>query len=563
MATRSSSDVGADADGSSSRRGGRNVRPDLPATLVGRIVDLYVDAGLSTYRIAQEIGIDRQRVNRTLHRAGVPISPRGRNRSRPLRFADDPSEAELRRLYEEERLTTPAIGRMLGIPDRRVRERLARYGIERRHRGGRDRRDRIDVAPADINDLYVTQELPADEVGGQLGVSLRIVLRAAHSHGFAVRPGGAPSLTTPNIRLIDALYRDPEVRRTLRFHRVPLVKTSGALSERFPRPVPLTPSLVTDLYIDCGLSSFQIELVTGQPSITILRTLAQVGIERTASRRPVSVPEALEGTAPDSTDPIGRRAAPGHAERILWRFGRRGLGPARLSPRPSRLVAFVGPISLAAAVARMALPGTTRGRAHHGQRPRGRRLRISPNGATPSVTYVLSYFPAGGAGWSCTIVPSTARSSPSLPGTRGSLTPQPVHLSCISSPLARVPASRNSAGVRADLRARMSLATPECETTRPSVGRVLRSLRAANTRELKASGSSAPYSSTISLAERARFGIPVASPISCPASRSSISTRFSIPSSSRISSAVSVARPSGEHTIQLVADGSAAAATRA
>ena len=146
MATRSSSDVGADADGSSSRRGGRNVRPDLPATLVGRIVDLYVDAGLSTYRIAQEIGIDRQRVNRTLHRAGVPISPRGRNRSRPLRFADDPSEAELRRLYEEERLTTPAIGRMLGIPDRRVRERLARYGIERRHRGGRDRRDRIDVA---------------------------------------------------------------------------------------------------------------------------------------------------------------------------------------------------------------------------------------------------------------------------------------------------------------------------------------------------------------------------------------------------------------------------------
>ena len=27
--------------------------------------------------------------------------------------------------------------------------------------------------PADINDLYVTQELPADEVGGQLGVSLK------------------------------------------------------------------------------------------------------------------------------------------------------------------------------------------------------------------------------------------------------------------------------------------------------------------------------------------------------------------------------------------------------
>jgi hypothetical protein len=253
---------------------------DAPATMVGWIVDLYVEGGLSTYSIAQQVGIDRQRVTRILHRANVPISPRGRNRTRPLRIADDPSAQELHRLYVEEGLSTPAIGLMLGIPDRRVRERLARYGIERRHRGAWDRRDRVEVAPDDINDLYVRKELPADEVGNHLGVSLRIVLRAAHSHGFAVRPGGAPSLSTPDIQLIEALYGDRVVARTLRRHRVPLVKAPGLLWERFPRPVPLTTALLTELYIDCGLSSFQIELVTGQPSMTILRHLAKAGIER-------------------------------------------------------------------------------------------------------------------------------------------------------------------------------------------------------------------------------------------------------------------------------------------
>jgi transposase-like protein len=265
-------------------RGSPNVGPNdgtgLPAAMVGRIVDLYVDGGFSTYRIAQEIGIDRQRVTRILHRAGVPISPKGRNRARPPRVDDDPTEQELRRLYVEERLTTPAIGRLLGIPDRRVRERLARYGIERRHRGAWDRRDRIEVAPDDIDDLYVRKELPADEVGNHLGVSLRIVLRSAHSHGFAVRPGGAPSLSTPDIQLIEALYGDPEVRRVLRSHLVPVVTVPGLLWERFPRPVPLTASLLKDLYLGCGLSSFQIEMVTGQPSMTILRKLAQADVER-------------------------------------------------------------------------------------------------------------------------------------------------------------------------------------------------------------------------------------------------------------------------------------------
>jgi hypothetical protein len=67
------------------------------------------------------------------------------------------------------------------------------------------------------------------------------VLQSAHSYGFPVRVGGAPSLSEPDIELIDALYHDADVARTLRTYRVPEMRMGGPLWERFPSPVPLTP----------------------------------------------------------------------------------------------------------------------------------------------------------------------------------------------------------------------------------------------------------------------------------------------------------------------------------
>ena len=265
--------------------------PDVPAPiersvvrstaeLVGHVVDLYVFAGLSTYHIARQLGVDRQRVNRMLRRAGVDIAPRGRGRPRPSTRERAPGEAELRRLYVDQRMTTPAIGRLLGIPERRVRIQLARYGIERRHRGGWDRADRLDVDRDEVEALYVHHALSADSAAAVIGVPLQAVLRSAHNHGLPVRPGcAAPEDATP-VQLIQALYDDPWVPRTLLSHGVPIVRSSGTLCERFPNPTPLTPSLLRDLYLRCGLSSFQIELVTGQPSATILRKLEAAGVER-------------------------------------------------------------------------------------------------------------------------------------------------------------------------------------------------------------------------------------------------------------------------------------------
>lgn len=254
-------------------------------TVAQRAVDLYVGAGLSTYGIARQLGIDRQRVARMLHKAGVDVAARGRGRPRPSARAAAPSEEELRRLYVDRRMSTPAIGRLLGIPERRLRVQLARYGIDRRHRGGWDRRDRVDVEPEHVRELYVRHALSAGAAGSAEGVSLQVVLRAAHSHGLPVRPGCAAPAGAAPVHLIEALYDDPWVARALRAHAVPIVPSPGALWERFPRPAPLTPALLGELYVRCGLSSFQIELVTGQPSAAVLRKLELAGIERRARGR--------------------------------------------------------------------------------------------------------------------------------------------------------------------------------------------------------------------------------------------------------------------------------------
>lgn len=251
-----------------------------PDALRAAAVNLYVNEGLSTYRIADKLGVHRLRVTRMLHQAGVSLSPRGKARPRPSRQVAHPSEDTLRHLYLDECLSSTAIGRRLGLSDRLIREDLARYGIDRRHRGAWDRRDRTDVDPNDLDVFYVEKEMPADEVGDHVGVSPQIVLRSAHSYGVRVRIGGTPSPAKTDVPLLDALYGDPFVRRVLDHHRAPVVETIGPLWQRFPTPFPLTKELLSDLYESCGLSCFQIELLTGQSSIMVLRHLEANGIPR-------------------------------------------------------------------------------------------------------------------------------------------------------------------------------------------------------------------------------------------------------------------------------------------
>jgi hypothetical protein len=241
---------------------------------VARLAHLYLCTGLSTYRIAQLTGLDRQRVTRRLRRAGVPLRPRGAGGSRPQARRPDPPEmaAMLTELYVTQRLSTPEIGRLLGIPERRVRDRLRRYGIPARTRGGWQREDRRSLPTETLHQLYQVLGLSADDVGRKLDASRKIVLRTAHDLGMPVRASAATAATRPGpdeIQLIDALYADGLVRATLAEHGIAGVPAGGPIWQRFPQPVPLTRQLVTGLYWGCGIGLHHVELVTGQPAHTV------------------------------------------------------------------------------------------------------------------------------------------------------------------------------------------------------------------------------------------------------------------------------------------------------
>ena len=94
----------------------------------------------------------------------------------------------------------------------------------------------------------------------------------------------APHLPPPwrgpsEVELLTALYADPEVRRVLDGHGVPVASLAGPAWKRFPAPQPLTAGLVSDLYEGCGLSLHHIELLTGRPAAAVGAFLRVSGIK--------------------------------------------------------------------------------------------------------------------------------------------------------------------------------------------------------------------------------------------------------------------------------------------
>src|SRR5579875_3664940 len=128
------------------------------------LVHMYDCEGWSTYRIAELTGIDRQRVTRALRRAGVRLRPRGAGRRRPVRRKDDPPDIEqlMTGLYQKARLSSRQIALLLGVPERTVRDRLRRYGVSIRTRGGRTREERRTVPAGVLGELYGRLGLTAD-----------------------------------------------------------------------------------------------------------------------------------------------------------------------------------------------------------------------------------------------------------------------------------------------------------------------------------------------------------------------------------------------------------------
>jgi len=253
----------------------------LLAEDIFRLKHLYACEGLSTYRIAQLTGLDRQRVARQLRQAGVPLRPRGAGGTRSERRRGDPPDLAglLAELYINRHLTSAQVGEALGIPGRTVRDRLRRYGIRTRTRGGWERKDRRVLPAGVLADLYSRDGLSADDVGRKLDTSRNVVLRSAHDLGFPVRIGGAVPQSGPDeIELIDALYADDLVAGVLAEHNIPRVPAGGPIWQRFPEPIPLTRQLVADLYAHCGVGLHHIELLTGQPAQTARGFIHRIGM---------------------------------------------------------------------------------------------------------------------------------------------------------------------------------------------------------------------------------------------------------------------------------------------
>jgi hypothetical protein len=261
--------------------GGSVCPPDVPgAALPERVIHLYGCQGLSTYRIEDVVGISRQRVTRMLHRAGIPVKPRGSGRRRLPRGAGAGiPDTLLVELYLRQRLTSTQISQLTHIPPRTVQDRLRAHGIKLRTRGRFNREDRLTVDPDALADLYLRAGLPSGEVGELLGVSRGVVLRTAHDEGLPVRMGGpAPSHGPTEIELITALYADADVRQALARHGLPVVPPGGPIWQRFPAPARLTPDLAEELYVSCGIGLHHIELLTGQPADSVRKLLHVAGV---------------------------------------------------------------------------------------------------------------------------------------------------------------------------------------------------------------------------------------------------------------------------------------------
>jgi transposase len=259
------------------------------AGLTELVSHLYLCQGLSTYRISEIVGISRQRVGRLLNRSGVPVKPRGAGRRRPPDAEQAALTDLMERLYQQLGLSSGLISALTGIPERTVRDRLQARGVRIRTRGRWNRQDRLTVPADTLADLYLRAGLSAAEAGKRLGVSGRVVLRAAHDQGLPVRIGGpAPRRGPVEIELVDALYADPAVRQVLARHHITSRPAGGPIWRRFPVPLTVGPELAQELYVSCGLSLRHIELLTGQPAETIRDLLHAHGVSlrRAGGRSP-------------------------------------------------------------------------------------------------------------------------------------------------------------------------------------------------------------------------------------------------------------------------------------
>lgn len=254
-------------------------RGALPGLSVAELVERYCAGTMTATDLAGQTGVGYWRVVRELRDAGVM------DRRRRPQLVSPAQAAQIQQLYLGQRRTLVGTAEAVGVSVHLVRRQLSTAGVTITRRGGTTRGDRMEAPVEEVSQLYVDEGHSAEETGTVLELPGGVVLRTGHDHGLPIRPGGRPIIPA-EVRLIETLYSDDEVREVLERHGVPRRPPIGGIAVRFPVPVPLTPSLLVDLYETAGCSTPQIELLTGQSRALVEDRMHQWGIPVRSSHRP-------------------------------------------------------------------------------------------------------------------------------------------------------------------------------------------------------------------------------------------------------------------------------------
>jgi len=151
-----------------------------PLSNVAEIKRLYEDDRLTLDQIADRYSVSRQAVHERLTRAGVTMRSSAARR-KVL------GKGLLNRLYDVEGRTIAEISKELGVGTATVRGELRRFGIDRRKTGPRPR----DIDLGLLRRLYITDGLTQAEIAKRIAVSLRLVRETLTTNkiDFRHKPG--------------------------------------------------------------------------------------------------------------------------------------------------------------------------------------------------------------------------------------------------------------------------------------------------------------------------------------------------------------------------------------
>lgn len=248
--------------------------PDIDTST---LAELYLERRYTVRELGRHFGVGHHRIIYQLALAGIERRSRHNRRPRGTRAALD--DETLTAAYTDQRLTISAICSQWGVSDEWVRSQLRRLGLSKRPGTWAANNDRDETLAVAAAELYHDDGLTIAEVAIQLEISATRTATLLHEHGVPVRPPGPRADHHEPREVLADLYADADIHNIITRHRVPVRDPNSWSSlDPFDDPIDLTEGLIRDLYIDIGLTVFQIRLLTGLGTGEIRARMAKHGI---------------------------------------------------------------------------------------------------------------------------------------------------------------------------------------------------------------------------------------------------------------------------------------------